>query len=1003
MHRPSIYALALALSVSLHAEAQKEASPLATGFSTRAALMEHCADYLGAADQLTRYLDIQERFTSDAAEQSDEARLRLMRALLMQGNIRELTSTYDDFMSVSAASYLAPQAEAVMADALFFSGDFEEALRIYSRLPLNTFPSPVLAGTKYRMAVSMIRRGLFSEAALEFAYLKQEEGYNGISRFYLAYISYIKEDYRRALYDFGQLPADIASEMGADFYIAQIYFSGRMYDRVLAMEPQLLAAAARIDSEERHAQAEALRLLGESAHALGDTPRALSRLRRHASMHPDGGELSARYILGAAEYADKNYSKAAEWMLPVSREDNAQAQSALLYLGQCSAKMGDYSAAAIYFDRAARMDQDSQVAETALYNYAAATAHGGNVPFGSATDLLEEFARRYPASPYAPAVEEYLATGYYREHRYADALERIGHIARPSAEVLRLKQRAEYDLGADLLASGRASMARRYLQSAADSRADASVSSQACLWLSDCLYKLKDYKEALNAYNRFLASASPADAQRPLALYNRAYTLFQTGDYTGARSGFEQALRANLSAGLSADATLRIADCLNFTGNVTQALDTYRRAAAMPGATGTDYAVFQTANMLGVLGKNAEKAKALEKLLKERPESSWCSSALAELAEAQQAMGDFNAARATIERLRLDYPDSEQLRMASLSMADALADKGKTTEAIEAYERLVRQWPTSEQARVAAENLQTICTEQGELQRYLSFIKSVPNAPQPDAARVARLAYQAAMNAFERNPKDVSPLESFVADYPNSPDVPDALLEIADFYMTQGAQEKALAAASKILTEYPHSKGVAPALILKGGLLASRGDRNGASSAYRTLLDTFGSAYARQAYMGLMQNASEPAAIVNYADRLLALPDVPAADRRRAELCRAEALMNAGRLNEALAAFTPLAADMRTATGGHAAVMMARIYLHQNQPAKAEEIMSRFTADGCDDMRTLAEGYIALADALNAQNRRTLAREYLEALLENYPQADEDIRTNINQRLNKWK
>ncbi len=1003
MHNSSIYALALALSMSLHAGAQREASPLASGFSARAALMEHCADYLGAADQLTHYLDTREQLTSDAAEHGDEARLRLMRALLMQGEIRELSSVYDEFMSLSPASYLAPQADAVMADALFFSGDFEEALRIYSGLPLNTFPSPVLAGTKYRMAVSMIRRGLFSEAAQEFAYLKQEEGYNGISRFYLAYISYIQEDYRRALYDFSQLPADIASEMGADFYIAQIYFSGRMYERVLAMETQLMAAAERIDSEERYARAEALRLLGESAHALGDSRRALSWLRRHASMHPDGGELSARYIVGASEYAEGNYSQAAEWMLPVSKEQNALAQSALLYLGQCSAKTRDYSAAAIYFDRAARMEQDKQVAETALYNYAAATARGGNVPFGSATDLLEEFARRYPESPYAPAVEEYLATGYYREHRYADALERIGHIANPSAEVLRLKQRAEYDLGADLLAAGRTTMARGYLQSAADSRADASVSSQACLWLGDCLYKMKDYKGALSAYNRFLSSASKADVQRPLALYNRAYTLFQTGDYAEARAGFEQAVKAKLSPGLSADATLRTADCLNFTGNVTQALDTYRRATAMQGATGTDYAVFQTANMLGVLGRNAEKANTLEKLLKERPGSSWCSSALAELAEAQQAMGDFNAARTTIERLRLNYPDSEQLRVASLSMADALADKGKTAEAIEAYERLVRQWPTSEQARVAAENLQTICTEQGELQRYLSFIKSVPNAPQPDADRVARLAYQAAMNAIERNPRDMSPLENFVNDYPLSPDVPDALLELADYYKTNGAQEKALAVVSKILSEYPHSKGVAPALLLKGELLASRGDKNGASSAYRSLLDTFGSSYARQAYMRLMQNASDPAAIINYAERLLSLPDVPAADRRRAELCRAEALMNAGRLNEALAAFSPLASDMRTAAGGHAAVMMARIYLQQNQPSKAEEIMNRFTTDGCDDMRTLAEGYIALADALQAQNRRTLAREYLEALLENYPQADDDIRTNINQRLNKWK
>lgn len=1003
MHRSSLYAVALAFAMSLNAGAQHAVSPLAPGYSSRAALMEHCADYLGAADQLSRYLDTRETLVTDASGTGDEARLRLMRALLMQGDFGELQAVYDEFMATSPASRLAPQAEAVRADALFFSGDFEEALRIYSQLPLSTFPSPVMGGTKYRMAVSMVRRGLFSEAAMEFSALKQEEGYRDISRFYLAYIAYVQEDYRRALYDFGQLPASVASEMGVDFYVAQIYFAGRMYDRVLAMEPQLMSAAARIDGTERYAQAEAYRLLGESAHALGNTSRALPLLRKHAALHPEGGTLSARYILGAADYAESNYSKAAEWLLPVSKGDDAQAQSALLYLGQCSAHLGDYSAAAIYFDRAARMERDPQVAETALYNYAAATARGGNVPFGSATDLLEEFARRYPSSPYAPAVDEYLATGYYREHRYAEALERISHIPRPSADVLRLRQRAEYDLGADLLSAGRASQAREYLQAAASSRSDASVSAQASLWLGDCLYKLKEYKGALNAYDKYLASAARSDTRRPLALYNRAYALFQTGDYTRARSGFEQALTTNLTPSLAADATLRVGDCLNFTGKVSEALDTYRRAASMTGATGSDYALFQTANMLGVLGRNNEKAAALEKLLRERPGSSWCSSALAELAEAQQAMGDFNAAAATIERLRRDYPDSEQLRIASLSMADALADKGRTAEAIEAYEALVRRWPTSEQARVAAENLQTICTEQGDLQRYLSFIKDVPGAPQPDADRVARLAWQAAMNAVEKNPKDISPLERFVAEYPYAPDAPDALIELADAYMTRGDANKALAAVSRILSDYPHSKGVASALIIKGSILSERGDRRGASEAYRTLLGNFGSSYARQAYMGLMLNASEPDATINYADRLLALPDVPAADRRKAQMYRAEALMNSGRLDEALASLSTLATDMRSEAGGRAAVMMARIYLKQNKPAKAEELMSRFTAGGCDDMRTLAEGYIALADALRAQGRTTLAKEYLEALRENYPQADDEIRKNINQRLNQWR
>ena len=308
---PSRYTIALALAAALNASALPPTAPLAPGYSARAELMEQCFDYVGSSDQLRRYLDEHEHLAADASLLDDEARLKLMQALLLNGEREQMRLVYEDFMRIAPASELAFRARALLGDSHFFAGEFGPALDVYRELDINAMPAPTASGLLFRKAYSLLQLGEYQEAADAFAALKSEEGYNGIARFYLAYISYKQEDYRRALIDLRNLPKEVAFDMGADFYIAQILFEGKQYKEVLAMEPQLLSAAARINDAEG-APAEAYRLLGESAHATGNDNYALPRLRRHVELHNAGGEPSARYILGAADYAEGAYSKAAE-------------------------------------------------------------------------------------------------------------------------------------------------------------------------------------------------------------------------------------------------------------------------------------------------------------------------------------------------------------------------------------------------------------------------------------------------------------------------------------------------------------------------------------------------------------------------------------------------------------------------------------------------------------------------------------------------------------------
>ena len=65
--------------------------------------------------------------------------------------------------------------------------------------------------------------------------------------------------------------------------------------------------------------------------------------------------------------------------------------------------------------------------------------------------------------------------------------------------------------------------------------------------------------------------------------------------------------------------------------------------------------------------------------------------------------------------------------------------------------------------------------------------------------------------------------------------------------------------------------------------------------------------------------------------------------------------------------------------------------------------MEEFTEPGTPHQYGLARGFITLADAYAGLGEKSLAREYVATLQENYPGQESDIRSMISSRLKKWK
>lgn len=994
-----IFASALVGICSAAAVYASPVMPGAEGYYERARAMYSCGNYAGVIDQLHRYLGTSGALKADAGSSRVDAELLLMRAELMRGEFDVLRADCESFLQEYAGSPRVPEALLLLADAAFYDGDYGAALEMYSSLPLENFDNSVSVAARFNYGVSLTRCGHFSEARNVFTGLRMDKDYGGRSRFYLAYLDYVGEDYRNALKGFRALPERVASEMGADFYVAQILFAGGQYDNVLAMSGPLMKAAELLDSPELPSVCEAYRLIGESAFALGNRRLADDNLRSHAKRHEDGGVASAKYMLGLMAYEAGNYAEAEKWFAPITSDDNEIGQSALLYMGQIAARRGDYTDAAISFDKAAHMRYDGRIAETALYNYAAAVASGGRVPFGSASSLLEEFGTQYPNSEYTAAVDEYLAIGYMAEQRYAKALEKLDRIKSPNRQVRDLTLRALYELGVAELSAGRPAAAEAYLRRAASTGGNEALSSQSRLWLGEALYAQKKYSEAINAYKDYLGRVSRSDVNRALGYYDLGYAYYQKGDYKACRAALDNALKISgagaLSSSLRSDAMLRKADCDNYMGNVKEAMAAYEEASV--GGPGADYAALQAACMQGIAGNHARKKTDLEAMMAKWPDSPWIQQALYELVRACIAQGDMAGAVSAQGRLARLAPDAGMLREAMLQIAAAYLDKGDTEKATGICKELVSKWPSSSQAVTASEYLQDIYSDKGRISEYLAFIQSVPGAPAPEAAEMDRLTYHSAQAALEKYPSKAAPMEEYIASFPKGRYLPDALLSVAEVYRSSRNSDKALVALDRILTSFADSDAALPALAMKADILQTKGPQyySEAASLYRDMLRRGGATYAPEAYEGLMTTASTPEEVIVYADKYLSLSDLTADEREYGQEIKADALLMCGQYDKAMELLKALAADTYTSSGGSAAVKMANIYLKTGKPREAEKLMQAFTSGGCEDPDALALGYIALAEAYAAQGNKNKARQYLRALQENYPGGNAEITNQI--------
>lgn len=963
------------------------------GYLARGAAMFDDRNYKGCVDQLNHV---------DRGSLGDHDR-ECLDWLLAQSEFEiagaGARQRFVEFISEYPYSMRRHQARMRIADCLFET-NYALALKEYLKVDRACLNSDLAEDLDYRKAYCYLRLADFDQAKPLFGGLTTTRRYGNAARFYEAYMSYVDGDYREAERLFKNVDTSTAPGNMADYYLAQIYYVDGDYKRTLSTARNLLRRSG-IDAG---FVAEANRLAGESQYMLGDRTSAIPYLKKYVNA-VETPEPSTLYILGLSQYGNGEYEDAVRSLRSVSDGDNAMAQSASLFIGQALMKLGDKDAALLAFDKALRMSHDQDVQEAAYYNYAVAKFSGANIPFGSSVATFEEFLRRYPDSRYAPEVQEYIVDGYMTDRNYDLALASINRMKKPSAKVLAAKQKVLYNLGASALSAGNSSTALVYLREADGlARHDAELANEVKLLLGEALYKQGDYAASRSSLETFISKAKRGNVNLPLAYYDLGYARFAQKDYDSAAEAFKRVIASpgDLAPAVVADAYNRLGDVCYYSSDFPEATTYYDKAYETSPASG-DYALFQKAIMKGFARDHKGKIADLRRLPAEFPTSTLLADAMLEMTASYIQLGDNASAIETYRRLVAEYPNTAQGRQGYLQLALTLLNDGERAEAIESYRDIIRLYPTSEEAREASEQLKRLSAEDGTLGDYMAFINSVPDAPKIDVAEVERLTFEAAEKAYIAD-DNAAGLRRYIKEYPSAAYKAKALAYLLEDAVAKGGTD-AVTYATMLVDEFPDNSLSEDAYIVKATAEYNEGKTEPAISTWRALEQRASSSKnlnaARAGIMRAARDLGDYQAVADAANALLASSTIGSEDKNEAVFSLALALSQTGHADEARDKWSSIASMTDDLYGAKSAFYLAQSYFDDGLIARAEKAVSALTESGTPHAYWLARGFILMSDIYAAQGRDFEAREYLNALRENYPGTESDIFMMIDTRLNK--
>jgi TolA-binding protein len=825
------------------------------------------------------------------------------------------------------------------------------------------------------------------------------------SNYYYGYISYTKQNFDEALKSFERLRESKVYEKVIPYYIAQIYFQRRQYEKVIEYLQPLIGESGLKYYEELNL------ILGQAYYEMKNYEKSI----RHIKVYLDKNKARKEelYQMGYAYYQTNQYEEAINYLKPLDNLTDSMGQSVMYILGDCFLKTGNKQNALSAFQKASRLQFNKFISEHATFNFAKLSYELGYDK--QAINAFQSFIANFPDSDLNEEAKSLLSDLLLTTKNYKEALAIIETIQNKTPRVKRAYQQIAFFRALELYNDKNYQEAVRMLQTSLSNPIVPEIKALSYYWLGECNYQLLQYNTAFNEYNKFLQLAATTDIKDKNwylanAHYAAGYTQFKQQDFSTAARYFSEAVsklpavtRAEAKSRLYPDARLRLADCYLVLKNYSAAISNYDEVIQAK-AAGSDYALFQKATILGLQSRHEEKISTLEKIQSQFPGSAYQDDAQYQIGEAYLATGKNQMAINAYNNLIQKYPGSPLISRSWLKLGVVYYNMDNVKKAIECYQTVIDKFPKSNESREALLALKDISIAEGDPDLYMNIVSNRKDL-HTTVAEQDSIAFLAAETRFAKGQCEEA-VQRF-NDYLNK--FPSGYFNLeAKFYRSE-----CLFRMKKYAESVKGYEDVANAGI---NIFREKSLVKAAEIHFRELKNY---AQAEQYYQMLLENATTPENIYlanlgllrcayyqnkmtniqSYAEKILQSNQSTPEQQIEANFYLGKYFLQQKSNATALSYFQKVASKTTNAMGAESQYYIAQIRFEENKLKEAEEECFRLIDNFSSYDHWYIKSYILLADIYAKKGNLFQAKATLQSVIENTD--DEPLKNEALQKLNK--
>lgn len=698
-------------------------------------------------------------------------------------------SLLNDFIHNYPESSKVKQAYFHLGRYKFRKKKYIEVIKWFDKIDIYELSNSELSEYYFKKGYSYFMEEDYTEATKSFFEIKDiDTKYTAPARYYYGHIKYLQGSYETALQTFLLLQTNPKFGPIVPYYITQIYYLQKKYDKIIEYAPALL------DTAIPKRAPEIARIIGDAYYVKKDYKHAIPYLLRYNKSAGLDVKREEQYQLGYAYYKVDSCDKAIKWLKKSIDKEDSLTQVAHYHLAECYMGINKKNAKSS-LRIASKLSFDNDIKEDALFNYAKLSYELSLHPYNDAIKAFEEYIASYPNSKKIASAYEYLVAVYFTTENYKMALESIEKIDNMNNKLQEAYQKITHYRGIELFNNHNYKNAIVHFIKAEKYVVDELLNTKNTYWKAESYYRLQEYEKSIANYKQI--NIQSAAFQTPYIQnvgYHLGYAYFKLKEYENAKLWLRKYLQSsdNLSAKNQHDALNRVGDCFFITKDYIAAIEYYDKAALV-GKYQLDYSLYQSAVANGVVGRYNEKINLLKTLVSKSDKSHLLDDAHYELGVTYLLKNKELLALEQFEKIINDYSNSNYISKALLKKGLIHYNKKEDEKALLAFKRVVKEYKGTEEEKESLAKIKSIYKDAGNLSTYENYLASIGSN---DSSLMVLDAdyYEVAENTYISGncEKAVKEFAKYLEKYPNGTYVLNAHYYKADCENRSGFTNEAL-------------------------------------------------------------------------------------------------------------------------------------------------------------------------------------------------------------------